>query len=121
MILAVGVDLTEVDRIARAMRRARFQLRCFTPGERSYAGSGPELARRLAARFAAKEAAFKALGVGASRQRWQEAEVVRGASGVSLVLTGSLEERFRALGGRRLHLSFSHGRDVAMAVVVVEA
>lgn len=121
MVLAVGLDVVEVDRIRRALGRSAFSMRCFTAGERIYAGSGPEAVRRLAARFAAKEATFKALGLGASGLRWQEAEVVRHSGGTALMLTGSLDERFRAMGASRLHLSFSHGKEVAVAVVVVEA
>ncbi len=121
MILGVGIDVTEIARIGRASERPAFLLRCFTEAERTYAGVGKEASRRLAARFAAKEATFKALGVGASRSRWQEAEVVRRGGGVTVALTGGLRERLLALGGQTLHLSFSHGKDVAVAVVVVES
>lgn len=121
MILGVGIDVTEIARIEQASRRPQFLARCFTERERAYAGGGEQAAHRFAARFAAKEATFKALGVGAAKAHWQEAEVVRLARGVTVVLSGSLEERLRALGGSRLHLSFSHGKEVAVAVVVVEA
>ncbi len=121
MILGVGIDVTEIARIERASRRPQFLARCFTERERTYAGAGHQAASRLAARFAAKEATFKALGVGAARARWQEAEVVRHAGGVTVTLSGSLQKRLQALGGSRLHLSFSHGQEVAVAVVVVEA
>lgn len=118
-ILGIGIDVVEIDRIAQALERPHFLERCFTEGERRF-GVGPEGARRLAARFSAKEAAFKALDLKGGLRRFQDVEVVRGDGGPSLHLKGRARERLEAMKGDSVRLSFSHGRDVAVAVVVVE-
>lgn len=119
-VIAVGVDVVEITRIEQALRRDRFLERCFTPGELAYA-TGSHAAERLAARFAAKEATCKALGVAGAPGRLKDIEVVRQAGGgVEIALSGTARERFAERGGRRLHLSFSHGREIAVAVVVLE-
>jgi len=111
--LRVGIDLVQVSRIAESIARfgERFLARVFTAGELAYARARPE---RLAARFAAKEAAKKALALdGVS---WRELEVMRDANGAcELVLHG----RARAAAGDvALALSLSHEGDFATAVVI---
>lgn len=124
MIVGVGVDIIEIERIEQAITRHgdRFLRRMFTPAEQAYCQSGGEQrARRLAARFAAKEAALKALGLGLREVRWTDVEVVRAESGApSLHLHGRLAEIARERGVTRLHLSISHSRDYAIAQVVAE-
>ncbi len=111
--LAVGIDLVQVSRIAGSVETfgERFLRRVYTDGELAYAGGDCE---RLAARFAAKEAAKKALrldGVG-----WRDLEVVRTPSGAcELVLHGAARA---AAGERSLALSMSHEGDHATAVVI---
>lgn len=119
-IVGLGVDLVEVSRMARAMRRGRFVERVFTVEEqRVLRFSHPE--ERLAARFAAKEACLKALGVELNLRRLKEIEVVRAKTGApALVLSGEMAERLRRLGGQKLWLSLAHERGAAVAVVVVE-
>lgn len=120
-VVGMGIDVVEIGRIERAMRRASFLERCFTPAERAYAKPGVHAAQRLAARFAAKEAAIKALGLEGGLRRFAEIEVVREkGGGVTLVFTGSAKDRLAELGGATTHLSFSHGREIAVAVVVIE-
>lgn len=120
-VVGTGVDVVEIARIRRAMRRPAFLERCFTPAERAYAGSGVHAAQRLAARFAAKEAAIKALGLVGGISRLAEIEVRRHADGsVQLAFSGSAKGRLEALGAATAHLSLSHGREIAVAVVVVE-
>jgi len=79
-------------------------------------------AESFAARFAAKEAGAKALGTGISRGiTWRELEVRREASGKpTLHLSGRAAELAKAIGVRRVQLSLTHSRELAMAVVVVE-
>lgn len=124
MILGHGVDLAEIDRVRRSVERFgdRFLERVFTEGERAYAGDGPTRYERLAARFAAKEAVFKALGTGwAEGSGWTDVEVVRAASGrPAVVLHGRAAEIAGDLGADRWHLSITHTGSMAMASVVVE-
>jgi len=115
--LSVGIDLVQISRIAASIEQfgERFLRRVFTDGEVAYAQSSPgAAAERLAARFAAKEAAKKALrldGVG-----WRDLEVTRAPSGAcDLVLHGAARA---ALGARELALSMSHDGDCATAVVI---
>lgn len=124
MILGHGVDLAEVERVRRSVGRFgdRFLDRVFTEGERVYAGDGPRRDEHLAARFAAKEAVFKALGTGwAKGVGWTDIEVVREASGKPvLVLHGKAFEVAEALGVRKWHLSLTHTGTMAMASVIAE-
>jgi holo-[acyl-carrier protein] synthase len=123
MILGLGLDVAELDRIRESMTRfgARFIERVLTPAE---AETLPKVNAEayLAARFAAKEACAKALGTGfADGVSMQTIEVRSRASGApELLLSGRARELADALGATRLHLSLTHGRDVAAAVVVLE-
>ncbi|HWI63946.1 MAG TPA: holo-ACP synthase [Symbiobacteriaceae bacterium] len=124
MITGTGVDIVEVDRIAEALSRHgdRFAARVFTPGEIAECWpSEQQRCRRLAARFAAKEAALKALGIGLRGVSWQEIEVVKDGLGKpSLRLTGRLAEIAAAQGVTAMHLSLSHCKEYALAQVVAE-
>jgi holo-[acyl-carrier protein] synthase len=132
-MLYTGVDIIEIERIERAVARwgDRFLLRVFTPAERHESGLRP---RSLAARWAAKEAAAKALGVGVAGPgaagtvgagaalRWHDIEVRRPAGQPPrLLLHGAAARRAAVLGIRQLALSLSHGRDFAVAFVVAAA
>jgi holo-[acyl-carrier protein] synthase len=124
MILGHGVDLAEVQRVRRSVERFgdRFLERVFTPAELAYAGDGPRRDEHLAARFAAKEAVLKALGMGwAQGVGWTDIEVAREASGRPvLVLHGKAREVAVALGVRRWHVSLTHTGTMAMASVLAE-
>ncbi len=114
--MRVGIDLVQVARISASVDAfgERFLRRIFTPREVAYAGARPE---SLAARFAAKEAAKKALsleGVG-----WTEIEVVRHSNGAcDLELHGAARAAADAIGAHDLALSLSHEGDFATAIVV---
>lgn len=131
-MLYTGVDIVEIGRIEQAVTRwgERFLSRVFTPGERRDSG---ERMRSLAARWAAKEAAAKALGIGlqgfgaaatvgaGKAVRWLDLEVQRALTGQpTLILHGGAAERAAALGWRSVALSLSHGHDYAIALVVAE-
>lgn len=124
MILGHGVDLAEVARIRRSVDRYgdRFLERVFTEAEREYAGDGPRRFERLAARFAAKEAVFKALGTGwAEGAGWTDIEAIREPSGKPmLVLHGKAHDMARAMGVKWWHLSLTHTKTMAMASVIAE-
>jgi holo-[acyl-carrier protein] synthase len=119
-IAGVGVDTIEIARFAAVLeRRPLLVERCFTPAEAGYCASRPAPAQHFAARFAAKEAVGKALGVG--MRRWREVEVVRRRGGPpEVALHGVLAQRARELGVTRLHLALSHSRTDAVAVAVAE-
>jgi holo-[acyl-carrier protein] synthase len=126
VILGLGIDVVEVGRIARLLegpadRAERFLARCFTPAERAYCEERRDRATRYAARFAAKEAAIKALGAPRGLS-WQHLEVTR-AEGRAPVLgfSGRAEAAGRRLGVARIHLTITHDGGVAAAVVVLES
>ena len=124
MIVGTGVDITEVARIKAAVERfgERFLRRVFTPAEVRYAQSKANAAERLAARFAAKEAAMKAIGTGLRYGvTWHDVEVVRLPGGrPTLKLTGKVAEFAEQLGCKRIHLSLSHTEEQAIAHVILE-
>lgn len=104
-------------------RTPRFRERVFTPAERAYCDSkGASAAQHYAARFAAKEAAFKALGTGWSGGLgWHEVEVVTAETGApALTLRGHALELFERSGATHAHLSLSHTSQHAVAQVVFE-
>ena len=126
MIVGVGLDLVDIERVARLLSRRRDQVtaRLFTSGEAAYAEARPEPARHFAARLAAKEAAFKALagnplarGIG-----WRELEVVSSVEDgrPSLAFHGRAESRAAELGVTRSWVTLSHSHGLAAAVVILE-
>ena len=123
MIVGIGIDILSVARMARAIERGQERLleRLFTPGEQADAG-GVRTSERLAARFAAKEAALKALGTGWSMGiAWRDVEVVSAPSGQpALRITGRAAERARELGVTRSHVSLSHQDGMVAALVILE-
>ena len=125
MVLGLGTDLIEISRIEESIRQygQRFLDRVYTPEEIAYCQRKKKhAAESFAARFAAKEAGAKALGTGISRGvSWKEIEVRREPGGrPTLHLSGRAQDRASELGIRRLSLSLTHSRDVALAVVVAE-
>ncbi len=123
-VLGHGIDLTETARIGSMLdeHAERFLERCFTPREVADAGDGPRRVEHLAARFAAKEAALKALGTGWSRGvGWTDVEVVRTASGrPELRVTGRAAEIAAERGVTRWHVSLTHTKGHAVASVIAE-
>lgn len=124
MIIGIGTDLIVVQRISTLLSRRgeRALQRLFTPDEAAYCERKADPAASLAARFAAKEAFFKALGTGAAQGGdWREVEVVADLGGApSLRLSGRAAARAAERGVRRLHLSLTHTDELAGAFVVLE-
>jgi len=121
-ILGVGLDATEIARIAEMIERygERFIRRAFTEGEIAYCRRKRDFASSFAARFAAKEAAMKALGTGHSRGVfWTGIEVVRRHGPPRLAFHGGAAERFRSMGGTSSLLTLTHSRDLAIAHVML--
>lgn len=124
MILGIGIDLEETSRIGESIQRfgRRFVDRIFTAAEVAFCDGKANANERYAARFAAKEATFKALQasweLGIS---WQDFEVVTQPGGAPrLELHGAGAELAAQKGVTRLHVSFSHTKTHVTAVVIVE-
>jgi holo-[acyl-carrier protein] synthase len=121
--LLLGLDLTEVERIAGVLERHgdRFLSRIFRDGELRRARRHPRaFAEHVAGRFAAKEAAMKALGLGWRGLAFRDIEVTRDVHGKPLLaFHGRALERSRALDVRSAEVSITHGRDIAAAVVAL--
>jgi holo-[acyl-carrier protein] synthase len=124
MIVGSGIDLIEIARIEDSVERfgQRFLDRIFTAGEQAYCLRKRKAAESLAARFAAKEAAAKALGTGISHGvSWREIEVVRALSGKpDLRFHGRAAQIAERLGVANAALSLTHSSGMAMASVVLE-
>ena len=124
MIVGTGVDIAEVNRIEAAIgRRGRpFLERIYTPAEIAYCERHRDKFERYAARFAAKEAAMKALGTGWGRGvRWLDIEVTRQSGGrPTLTLTGRAKEFADRFHVRRISLSITHSGNLALAQVIFE-
>lgn len=124
MIVGLGLDIAEIDRIEAAMTRhgQAFIKRLFTPAEAEYCERYQNRYERYAARFAAKEAAMKALGTGWRHGiRWRDIEVTREASGKpTLRLSGVAREFADRMGVQHISLSITHSGNVALAQVIFE-
>ncbi|MBD3163219.1 MAG: holo-ACP synthase [Candidatus Eisenbacteria bacterium] len=122
MIVGVGIDLIEVERVGRSESRFgdRFLRRIYHPRELEQTRG--ERVQYLAARFAVKEATFKALGTGwAAGVRWVDVETRNLESGQPVLhLHGAARERAERLGAARYHVSITHTAGQAAAVVVLE-
>jgi holo-[acyl-carrier protein] synthase len=124
MIVGTGIDIAEVPRIQQSIERfgQRFLERVYTAGEMRYCDSKANRAERYAARFAAKEAAMKALGTGWNHGvRWRDCEVVRLPGGrPTIQFHGKAEEFAAKLGVKNAALSITHTKEQALAQVILE-
>ena len=124
MIISIGIDIIEVRRVRETIERTpRFAERVFTAAERAYCESrGAVAAQHYAARFAAKEAALKALQTGWSGGiSWQDVEVSAKESGAPLVFFhGRARELYLESGATAAHISIAHTTEHAIAQVILE-
>lgn len=122
MILGLGIDIVHVSRLEHWLRDESLLRRFFHPSEVDASltrGHGAALS--LAARFAAKEAFGKALGSGLKGMKLHDIQVINNHNGKpAVILHGTAKAAFESFGGESLHLSLTHERDNAVAVVVVE-
>lgn len=125
MIVGLGVDIAEVGRVKAAIERhgETFLRRLYTAQEREYCEKFRNKFERYAGRFAAKEAAMKALGTGWRRGvRWVDVEVVREKGGrPTIALAGEAKEIAKRLGVKRIALSITHTETEALAQVIFES
>ncbi len=124
MIVGLGVDIAEINRIEAAINRhgRHFIERVYTPDEIAYCERFRARFERYAGRFAAKEAAMKALGTGWRQGvRWVDIEIVRPhGSRPTIVLRGAAKEHAERLGVKNISLSISHSGNTAYAQVIFE-
>lgn len=124
MILGLGIDLVEIERIARSVERHpdRFVSYILTEKEQEYCRQFKDSAPEIAVRFAAKEALSKALGTGITKDiRWLDIEVIKDPEGPPrILLKGKAEEKALKMGINNISLSLTHTKHYAAAVVTVE-
>lgn len=122
MIVGVGCDIIEIERIARAIKSESFIRRVFTAEEAAYCQRrGQQAVASFAARFAAKEAVLKALGTGLREGSLQEIAVDNDGLGKPLVqLSGHFAMLAKQLGVKNIQISLSHSREFAVAYVIME-
>jgi holo-[acyl-carrier protein] synthase len=122
MIIGIGTDIAEIARIAKSVENISFKERVFSKLEIAYCEAKANKAESFAARFAAKEAFFKAIGTGwRGGMAFNEVEVVNDELGKpTLNIIGETAVIIREKNIRTIHVSLSHVKDVAMATVVLE-
>ncbi|HUF98584.1 MAG TPA: holo-ACP synthase [Ilumatobacter sp.] len=121
-MIGIGVDVVEIERFRRSLERTpSMRARLFTASELEYVAPQADPVPSLAARFAAREAVMKSLGLGLGAFGFHEVWVERAASGSpSLQVTGRALELAVAAGVSRWHISLTHSGPVAIAYVVAE-
>ena len=123
MILGIGVDIAEIDRIKRSISDGdHFKKRVFTEVEQNYCDSIKNSAESYAARYAAKEAFFKALGTGwRGDLKFTDLEVVNNELGKPIVnLHNEAQRMAEEMGVKSVHISLSHTKEMAIAYLILE-
>jgi holo-[acyl-carrier protein] synthase len=117
-IIGLGVDLADIDRVGRVLDKyPRFAERCFTDHEREYAFRFAHPARRLAARFAGKEAVMKSMGTGWRRIGWTEIEITGGGK-PTVRLSGNARRRAETLGISEVMVTITHTDKTALVMAI---
>jgi len=124
MIIGTGIDIVEIARFRKILAGSgdRFLKRVFTPEEQRFCLAKQNPAQHFAARFAAKEAVFKALGTGwANGVTWLDAEVSRQEHNAPVILLHGVAQEIAATKGvRQIHLSLTHTDNYAAATAILE-
>ena len=121
MILGTGIDIIEVDRVAKAAAKEGFMSRVFTEAERKRFAEFHNNPTNIAGAFAAKEAVSKALGTGFGAVEWKEVEILHYESGQPYAkLYGNAQKRMQEMGGETLYISISHVKSMAAAQAILE-
>ena len=123
MIIGIGVDITDINRMAKSIESPAFQSKVFTADELKICGEFKRKAECLAGKFAAKEAFMKAIGLGIRQEIWfTQIEVLNRETGQPyLRLNGAAQSRLDELGASSIHVSISHNENNAVAVVILES
>ena len=117
-ILGLGVDLADIDRVGKVLEKyPRFAERCFTEHEREYAFRFASPERRLAARFAGKEAVMKSMGTGWRRIRWKEIEITGGGK-PTVRMSGNAARRAEMLGVTEVLVTITHTDTDALVMAI---
>jgi len=117
-ILGLGVDLADIERVGRVLEKyPRFAERCFTEHEREYAFRFSHPERRLAARFAGKEAVMKSMGTGWRRIRWKDIEITGGGK-PTVRMSGNAALRAEMLGVTEVLVTITHTQTDALVMAV---
>jgi len=122
MVVGIGTDIVQVSRIKNAFERQgeRFAARILCPNELDLFNDKEQSIPYLAKRFAAKEAASKALGTGIGAISWQDMEISNDQNGAPiLTFTGSAKEQMSSMGASQISISLSDEQDYAVAFVVL--
>jgi holo-[acyl-carrier protein] synthase len=121
MIIGVGTDIIEVERIEKAAKKETFLQRVYTNNERDLFQQRNNSAQTMAANFAGKEAVAKALGTGFGVISWTDIEILRNELGKPMVnLRGKAREICKQYGQINVHISLAHLKALASAYVVIE-
>ncbi|MEG1547908.1 MAG: holo-ACP synthase [Clostridia bacterium] len=121
MVIGTGIDIIEVTRISAAAQRSNFVERIFTKAEQAYFERMHFNPQTIAGTFAAKEATAKALAVGFSGVGWKDIEILRDENGKPYtVLTCGALARMNELGGKVVHISISHIKELAVSQAILE-
>lgn len=117
-ILGLGVDMADIDRVGGVLTKyPRFADRCFTQHEREYAFRFARPERRLAARFAGKEAVMKSMGTGWRRIGWRDIEITGGGK-PTVKMSGSAAARAEVLGVTEVLVTITHTDTMALVMAV---
>ncbi len=117
-IIGLGVDLADIERVERVLEKyPRFLERCFTEHEQEYALRFAKPGRRLAARFAGKEAVMKSMGTGWRRIRWRDIEITGGGK-PTVRMVGNAQRRAEMLGVTEVHITITHTDTSALVMAV---
>lgn len=122
MIIGIGIDITEIEKIAKNIESEAFQRKVFTPAELKSCGEIKNSSECLAGKFAAKEALMKALGAGIRQEVWfTQIEVLNDESGKPHInVSGEAERLLQQSSAQQVHVSISHSGGMAVAVVILE-
>ena len=123
MILGIGIDIAEIERIAKSIKSEAFRRKVFTSAELRSCDGIKNNTECLAGKFAAKEAFMKALGAGIRQEVWfTQIEVLNDGSGKPYItVCGEAELRLQHSGAQQVHVSISHSGGMAVAVVILES
>ena len=121
MIYGIGVDQVDLNRVRKLLNKSqtKFEKRCFTQNEIIYANRFNDPAKRLGARFAAKEAVMKSLGKGWRQLSWKDIEISGGGK-PEVILYGKAKKLASELNIENVHVSLSHEEDKAIAFTISE-